>query len=103
LFTIDVEGEAVAGDLAKAAGLSPASISTMLDNLERDGIVERRRSGDDRRVVVVTLTDSGRALLADKRERWRARCREALADLSDEELEAGAEVMRRMATLLGQL
>jgi DNA-binding MarR family transcriptional regulator len=103
LFTIDVKGEATAGDLAKAAELSPASVSTMLDTLERDGIVERRRSESDRRVVVVTLTESGRALLNEKRERWRARVREALAGVSDEHLTATADVMHRMAAMLDEL
>src|SRR3954452_2235972 len=78
LFTIDVKGEATAGELAKAAELSPASVSTMLDHLERDGIIERRRSETDRRVVVVSLTPKGRGLLEEKRERWRARGRAAL-------------------------
>lgn len=103
LFTIDVKGEATAGELAKTAELSPASMSTMLDNLERDGIVERRRSATDRRVVVVTLTESGRALLAEKRERWRARGRTALAGVSDEHLLAAADVMHRMAAMLDEL
>src|SRR3954466_13211287 len=66
LFTIDTKGEATAGELAKAAELSPASVSSMLDNLERDGIVERRRSDSDRRVVVVTLTAAGQELLERK-------------------------------------
>jgi DNA-binding MarR family transcriptional regulator len=103
LFKLDLEGEATAGDLAKAAELSPASVSVMLDHLERDGIVARRRSEADRRVVVVSLTESGRALLAEKRERWRARGREALAGLSDAELHAAADVMRRMAAMLEDL
>jgi DNA-binding MarR family transcriptional regulator len=103
LFKLDLEGEATAGDLAKAAELSPASVSVMLDHLERDGIVARRRSDSDRRVVVVSLTESGRALLAEKRERWRARGREALAGLSDAELHAAADVMRRMAAMLEDL
>jgi len=103
LFTIDVRGEATAGELAKAADLSPASVSTMLDHLERDGIVERRRSDEDRRVVVVTLTDSGRALVADKRERWRARAAAALDGVSDEHLDAAADVMHRLAGMLDEL
>jgi MarR family transcriptional regulator, organic hydroperoxide resistance regulator len=103
LFTIDVNGEATAGELAKAAELSPASVSTMLDHLERDGIVERRRSDHDRRVVVVTLTASGRALLDEKRARWRARGREALEGVSDEHLHAAADVMRRTAGMLDDL
>jgi DNA-binding MarR family transcriptional regulator len=103
LFTIDKSGEATAGELAKAAELSPASVSSMLDHLERDGIVSRHRSESDRRVVVVTLTDSGRALLDDKREAWRARGAQALAGVSDEHLAAAADVMHRMAALLDDL
>jgi DNA-binding MarR family transcriptional regulator len=103
LFTIDVRGEATAGELAKAADLSPASVSTMLDHLERDGIVQRRRSEEDRRVVVVTLTESGRALVADKRERWRARAAAALEGVTDEQLDAAADVMHRMAGMLDEL
>jgi DNA-binding MarR family transcriptional regulator len=103
LFKLDIAGEATAGDLAKAAELSPASVSAMLDHLERDGIVERARSASDRRVVVVSLTESGRALLAEKRERWRARGREALAGVSEKDLHAAADVMRRMAAMLDDL
>src|SRR3954451_24966856 len=73
LFTIDTKGEATAGELAKAAELSPASVSSMLENLERDGIIERRRSDSDRRVVVVTLTSAGQELLERKRTAWRER------------------------------
>lgn len=103
LFTIDKSGEATAGDLAKAAELSPASVSAMLDHLERDGVVERRRSDHDRRVVVVRLTDSGRRLLDEKRAAWRRRGAEALAGVSDEKLVAAADVMHRMAKMLDEL
>jgi DNA-binding MarR family transcriptional regulator len=103
MYRLDVAGESTAGDLAKAAELSPASVSAMLDHLERDGIVERTRSESDRRVVVVSLTEAGRALLAEKRERWRARGREALADVPESDLLAAADVIRRMAAMLDRL
>jgi DNA-binding MarR family transcriptional regulator len=103
LFKLDVKGEATAGELAKAAELSPASMSSMLDHLERDGIVERRRSDSDRRVVVVSLTAQGRDLLERKRDAWRARWQDALADVPAEHLAAAADVMHRMAGILDEL
>jgi MarR family transcriptional regulator, organic hydroperoxide resistance regulator len=103
LFTLDTKGEATAGELAKAAELSPASMSTMLDHLERDGIVERTRAEHDRRVVVVTLTASGRELLARKREAFRGRSVQALEGMTDEELLAAAQVMHRLAGMLDEL
>jgi DNA-binding MarR family transcriptional regulator len=103
LFRIDKSGETTAGELAKAAELSPASVSAMLDHLERDGVVQRRRAEHDRRVVVVSLTDSGRALLEEKREAFRRRGAEALADVPDAHLHAAADVMHRLAGLLDEL
>lgn len=91
--------EATAGQLARAADLTPASVTALLDQLERQGMVERRRDPADRRVVVVALTPAGRELLAEKRSRWRARWEEATAGFSDADLAAAAAVMRAMARM----
>ena len=42
---------------------SPSTTSTMIAKLEKDGYVTRTRSQNDNRVVLVALTDKGRALL----------------------------------------
>lgn len=46
--------------LAPLAGVTRASISAVLNTLERDGLVERRRDSADRRVVTIVLTEHGR-------------------------------------------
>ena len=100
LRVLDRTDEATAGQLAKAADLNPASMTAMLDNLERDGIVTRRRSPDDRRVCLVSLTEHGRALFAERRARFYARWREQLEGLSDEDVAAGVAALRAIAELL---
>jgi MarR family transcriptional regulator, 2-MHQ and catechol-resistance regulon repressor len=40
-------------------------ITGLIDRLEKAGLVERRRCAEDRRVVHVSITDKGVALLAD--------------------------------------
>lgn len=47
-------------ELAGRLGLSPATLSPVVDTLERAGDVRRERDADDRRVVRVYLTESGR-------------------------------------------
>ena len=42
--------------------LDNGTLSPLLKKLEAAGLVERRRSSEDERVVVLTLTDEGRAL-----------------------------------------
>ena len=51
--------------LASQAGLDPATVVRSIDILERRGLVERRRSTQDRRQVFVTLTEQGTALQQD--------------------------------------
>jgi DNA-binding MarR family transcriptional regulator len=99
LFAIG-HGETTAGELARAAQTSPASVTAMLDELVADGIVVRRRSTTDRRQVLVALTDDGRALYEETRARWRAHWERALGELSGAELQAAATVMRTIADLL---
>ncbi|GAA3985963.1 hypothetical protein GCM10023085_80090 [Actinomadura viridis] len=52
-----------AGELAKRLLIAPATVTSVVDTLERNGHVERRRDPADRRAVVVHLTDSGRRLI----------------------------------------
>ena len=48
------------GRLAEAAGLSPGAATTAVDRLERAGYVERLRTEEDRRRVMVQLTPRAR-------------------------------------------
>jgi len=48
------------GDLAEKLIVTGGNITYVVDRLERDGLVERRRSDDDRRVVQARLTPKGR-------------------------------------------
>jgi DNA-binding MarR family transcriptional regulator len=103
LFRIGAEDEITVGELARQAEVTPATITGMLDGLERDEMVVRRRSEEDRRVVLVTLTDQGRELLHEKRERWRKRWNEKLSDLDDAQLEAASVTLHRLAELFDEL
>jgi DNA-binding MarR family transcriptional regulator len=48
------------GRLAEAAGLSPGAATTAVDRLEAAGYVQRLRTDDDRRRVMVQLTPRAR-------------------------------------------
>jgi DNA-binding MarR family transcriptional regulator len=52
-----------AGEVARRLSVSPATVTSVVDTLERNGHVERRRDGGDRRVVLLHITDSGRELV----------------------------------------
>ncbi len=52
-------------ELADAAGVSRATMTGLIDTLERDGLVTRAPDTVDRRMMLVRLTDKGRALLEE--------------------------------------
>jgi DNA-binding MarR family transcriptional regulator len=52
-----------AGHLGDRVGLSPPSMSRLLDRLERHGLVSRHRTSEDRRVVEVHLEPKAERLL----------------------------------------
>lgn len=56
-------GPQVAGKLGLAVGVSPTSLTRLVDRLERRGLVIRRREAEDRRCVEVKLEPAGERLL----------------------------------------
>ena len=65
MFTVLVTGPLEPGQIARLAGVTRASISAVLNTLERDGFVTRLRESRDRRVVTIVLTDAGRTAVVD--------------------------------------
>jgi DNA-binding MarR family transcriptional regulator len=64
MFCVWVGGELEPRDIARLSGLSRAAVSSVLNTLERDGLVERSRESHDRRLVTVRLTPDGARRLA---------------------------------------
>lgn len=61
LLMLHVRGEIEQGDLVRHGGFSKAAASALVDQLADEGLVVRRGSRRDRRIVLLTLTDAGRA------------------------------------------
>ena len=83
-------------DVAAALRIAPRSATEVIDALAERGLVQRGPDPDDRRAVVVSLTDAGRSVL-DEVEAARAADAERLfARLDDAE-------RAELARLLGRL
>src|SRR5690242_21782429 len=59
-------------ELARLLGLDKSSISGLVDRAERRGLVARIPSAEDKRAVLVGLTDDGRALVSQAAARFGA-------------------------------
>jgi DNA-binding MarR family transcriptional regulator len=63
LMIIGRGGNPTAATLARELNTDTGAMTRMLDRLERKGLLTRRRSLEDRRVVELELTDAGRAAI----------------------------------------
>jgi MarR family transcriptional regulator, organic hydroperoxide resistance regulator len=97
LFGLAGMCERSARDLAEQADLTPATAAQMLDHLENAGLVKRTRSKQDRRVVLSALTDRGAAVVAERHAQMQPRWQATLSEFSDDELDAAARVLNRLA------
>ena len=98
----DYEGECRMGPLAAAALQSAASMTGIVDRLLERGLVERQRHPEDRRSVVVQLTDKGRALLCEVKEHRRQHWRALFGQFSLEDRRRMQAVLRAMIERLGE-
>jgi DNA-binding MarR family transcriptional regulator len=90
------------GDLADLEGVSAAALSVHVDRLASLGLVERSRSGEDRRRVGLVVTGAAARLLRRvraARTTWLAR---RLERLSEEELAALVSALPALAGLLDE-
>jgi DNA-binding MarR family transcriptional regulator len=103
LFCLRASEALSTGDIAVAAGVSPASATEMLDALARAGLVERVRSERDRRVVLSSLTERGRELVEARHARIAPRFQAALAGFTAEDLRTAAAVLDAVRGMFDEL
>jgi DNA-binding MarR family transcriptional regulator len=96
LSVVVFRGPVTLGELAAAEGVRSATMTGIVNGLQRDGLVRRRPHGSDRRAVQVEATASGRRLLARARGRRIGLVASKLDDLSEPDL----DLLDRAAALL---
>src|SRR5262245_17911853 len=78
------EGGFRSARLAERLAIRKPTATALADGLVAAGYAERESEDGDRRIVRLTITDSGRAALAKAAEVYRERLRPLVADLPEE-------------------
>jgi len=93
-------GEVTSVALSVYADISPATVVTILDNLEERELIQRYRSGTDRRIVHTRLTAEGVRLVAEAPEPMGDIFLENFSRLPLQEREDLAQAIVRLAELM---
>lgn len=97
---ISENGALRVSDLARMMYLHPATVVGIVDRLEKRGILMRTRASDDRRVVEVSLTDSGRELAERSPEMASNKITRGLESIPREEVAVIHRGLDRLVSLL---
>jgi DNA-binding MarR family transcriptional regulator len=84
-------------ELGAAAGTRPATLTGILDRLERRGLIARRARAGDRRAVLIELTPDGERAATSILQALQRLEKEALAGIPPTDLAGARAVLRALA------
>jgi DNA-binding MarR family transcriptional regulator len=91
LFFIAAQGTTNFGKLAAALGVTPPNVTGIVDRLVEKGLISRQENPDNRRMLMLQVTEKGEALIATLRERAVSQISGILENLRVEELNTVAQ------------
>ena len=101
LREIEQRGETTPSVLATALQFGQATITNIVDRLEAGSLVTRQRSGQDKRQIILTVTDAGRSMIERAPDLLQTRFSERFADLPAWERAMILAALERLGALLG--
>ena len=101
LVELAARGPQFVADLADILGVTPSTATRMCDRLLTKGLITRKRSTSDRRLVKVSLTQSGRNLISQVTQKRREELSEILSRISPLEREPVLNALRTFADAAG--
>ncbi|WP_410507354.1 MarR family transcriptional regulator [Methanosarcina hadiensis] len=103
IMIIGEAGEIMPTTLGKCLDLQKGSLTSMIDALEREGLVYRRGDPGDRRKILVSLTEEGKNYRDWIKEKLEENCSEVLSRLVEEDVAAYQESLKTMLDTLKKL
>jgi DNA-binding MarR family transcriptional regulator len=98
LMQLRFNGPMTMSKLAEMLDVSVASATGIVDRMEKKGVIERRRSESDRRVVDVYVTDKAEQIFAAMQSERQLRLNQLIEQINDEDLSALLVGLRAVRT-----
>ena len=96
LVIIEANPDMKQSDLARATHLDRSTVVTVIDNLERRGLVERRVALHDRRSNAIRLTEAGGTLLKKLKRQVTAHEKRLIQNFSADERDTFIRLLQKV-------
>jgi len=101
LRTLLTHGTMSSANLSRNLYVTPANITGVIDRLVKKGLVERVRQQVDRRVALISLTESGKELSEQLPDPIENKLISGLENLAPEQVQVLGEAMKKIIDLIG--
>lgn len=96
LFFLSKLGPCRSTDIACALNFAPRTVTEAIDGLERDRLVMRKPDPEDRRAKIVSITDTGRAVLEAAEHPRKQLLEEIFSALDDNQLDQLYDIVGKL-------
>ena len=93
-------GEVTSGEIARAVSLSQATVTGILERMEKRGLLARQRSHRDKRRIMVRITDKGKTVLDEAPPLMQEAFVERFASLQEWEQTMILSALQRLVSLM---
>jgi len=100
LKVLKKSGELPMSEISRSVYISKSNMTSIIDKLVEDGLVERLPNKNDRRIIDISLTDKGNDLLRNWRKHSNNEIKMNLSLLSNEDLEKFYESVENIKNIL---
>jgi len=98
LFYISAAGKTNFKKLAEALSVTPPNVTGIIDRLVEQGLVSRQENPQDRRIMILKLTEKGQGLLDTLKEKRVNTMTKIMANLNMDQLKIQMQAVRDLIT-----
>lgn len=96
LGSIHERGPRIMRELKKELGVTATNVTALVDSLEKDGLVVRKRHPTDRRATVIELSDKVMTELSPRCAEYKEQVADLFSDLSESECKAFVKTLEKL-------
>ena len=100
LSLIHMRGSVNVRTLSEDMGVTPGNVTAIIDRLVAQGLARRSESAEDRRIVLLELTDKGRETITAIHETWLGHLKGILEQMRAEDVDALVKGMSAFITAI---
>ncbi|MDR7075986.1 DNA-binding MarR family transcriptional regulator [Neobacillus niacini] len=89
-------GGASSGELSEKLFLSTPRVASALKSLSKKGFIERNRHENDKRIVIVTITEAGKSFMREEQEKAVSMLEKTLQKLGEEDAKEFVRIIKRI-------